>query len=401
MSPLRRLAPFALGRDVLRAGGLALAAACAVLVAASSAPSSDAFALADNTWRRLTLAPSTRYLTPGYRVSPAPVDDPNPRTRAFCGLVAGPDRVFYFGGAHASYPGNDVETFDPAALRWEQSYEPEVCPHVQSAPCYDVYNGWGTMITTPLGRPYAEHTYQVYGYDPSRNRLLAILNNGTWAYDLASRQWTLLAGPNAGNTFSPRGEGTGNRHLLGFDDSLGAFQAVLTTGGGRGVYRFDDGTRKWTKRGATPEPGWSTMYSTYAPKAHAHFVYAPGWSKRWWRYEGGPDRWTPLAPPPVTPDSFDYDTQSGVVVAASHPSQGSFRVMVYDPGTDQWSSLPATGPVPTMASGMSSAPMAWRYVPSRNVFVFLEGHRGPAAGGPTATWFYRYRNGAEPSNTAR
>ncbi len=122
--------------------------------------------LGDNSWRQLNLSASTRYLTPDFQVTATPIADPNPRSRTYSGLVAGGNRVFYFGGGHNSYPGNDVEVFDPVTLRWEQSYIPEVCPRVATEPCYNLYGGAGTQVTTPLGRPYTEHTYQMYAYDP-------------------------------------------------------------------------------------------------------------------------------------------------------------------------------------------------------------------------------------------
>lgn len=356
--------------------------------------------LPDHTWRQLDVVPSARYLAPGYVVTPTPVADPNPRTRAYSGLVAGSNRIFYFGGGHLSYPGNDVEVFDPRSLRWDQAYQPEVCPYTPAAPppCYDIYNGWGTMVLTPLGRPYVEHAYQVYGYDPVRNRLLALLNNGTWAYDLASRQWTALVGPAAGAGFSPTGTGTGNRHLFGFDAGLGAFQAVATAGGTTGVYQFDDKTRQWVKRGAPPETNWSVLYSTHAADRGVHFVYAVSWTRNWWKYDASTNQWTPLPAPPATPDSFDYDSRNRVVVAVNHSTAGVLRVMVFDPDASRWTELPSSTLGPTMRDGINNATgMAWRYIPAYNAFVLLAGERGAAAGGASTTWAYRYKGDIGPA----
>ena len=356
-------------------------------VATAQQPGDSLSTLSDNSWRQLNLAASTRYLTPNFVVMPTPMPDPNPQSRTYSGLVAGGNRVFYFGGGHASYPGNDVEVFDPAAMRWEQSYKPEVCPYVPTAPCYDIYNGWGTTVTTPLGRPYVEHTYQDYAYDPRSNRLLVIVNNGTWSYDLVSKQWTPLAGLTFG-TFSPRGASLATKQLFGFDPGLGAFQAVITSGPTSGTYRFNDATRQWVKRSTNlPETGWAQLYSTYGTDRGVHFVYSYGWTRQWWKYDARSDQWTALPDPPAVPDSFDYDSRNRVVVAVNH--QSTPRVMVFDPDANRWTELPNLMPGPSAPSGTAAA-MSWRYVPSHNVFIFVSGVYS-TAGGTTTTWAYRYR----------
>ena len=218
-------------------------------VATAQQPGDSLSTLSDNSWRQLNLAASTRYVTPNFLVGATPIADPNPQSRAFSGLVAGGNRVFFFGGGHNSYPGNDVEVFDPAAMRWDQSYKPEVCPFGVPSPCSGIYGGAGTVVTTPLGRPYTEHTYQMYAYDPRSNRLFAVLTSGTWSYDLVAKRWTPLAGRAAGNTFSPGGSSggaVGTWHLFTFDPGAGAFHAVATSGPNAGNYRFNDSTRQWT-----------------------------------------------------------------------------------------------------------------------------------------------------------
>src|SRR5438477_5033159 len=80
--------------------------------ATAQQPGDSLSTLSDNSWRQLNLAVSTRYLTPNFVVTPTPIADPNPQSRTFSGLVAGGNRILYFGGGHRSYPGNDVEVFD-------------------------------------------------------------------------------------------------------------------------------------------------------------------------------------------------------------------------------------------------------------------------------------------------
>ena len=358
--------------------------------ATAQQPGDSLSTLSDNSWRKLDLAASTRYVTPNFVVGATPIADPNPRSRTWSGLVAGGNRVFYFGGGHNSYPGNDVEVFDPVSFRWDQSYKPEVCPYAVISPCSVIYNGPGTSVTTPLGRPYTEHTYQIYAYDPRSNRLFGVLSSGTWAYDLVAKTWTPLAGLHAGNTFSPLGT-TGNWHLFGFDAAVGAFHAVVTPGSTAGTYRFEDATRQWVKRGNLPEMGWTQLGSTYGTDRGVHFVYAYGWTHKWWKYDARSGQWTALPDPPAVPDSFDYDSRNRAVVAVNYASAGVSRMMVFDPDASRWMELPTSlTPGPPVSAGGTAAAMSWRYVPSQNVFIFLAGVYNNA-GGPTTTWAYRYR----------
>ena len=50
------------------------------------------------------------------------------KARMYSGACFGGGCLWYFGGAHRSYPGNDVELFDPRSNRWIQATEPETPP---------------------------------------------------------------------------------------------------------------------------------------------------------------------------------------------------------------------------------------------------------------------------------
>jgi hypothetical protein len=45
--------------------------------------------------------------------------------RMYSGCCAGGGHVWYFGGAHRAYKGNDVQLYDPRANEWIQATEPE------------------------------------------------------------------------------------------------------------------------------------------------------------------------------------------------------------------------------------------------------------------------------------
>lgn len=350
--------------------------------------------LADNTWQQVVLAASSRYTAaaPTYTVSPNPVATSDPMVRFYAGVLAGNEQLYYFGGGHSGYPGNDVEVLDTTTMTWEQSYKPEVCPYGIPSSCSGIYSGAGTTAVTPLGRPYTEHTFQIYAHDPRQNRLFAVLTSGTWAYDPSTKAWTPLAGPHAGNTFSPGGAAggaVGTWHLLNFDLGINAFQAIATSGpiSGIGTFRFNDLTNLWEKRGNLPDNNWAQLYSTYAPGRGVHFVYSIYWSHPWWKYDAMQEIWTVLPAPPATPDSFDYDTQNGVVIAVHYTTTNKPRIMIFNPDTNIWTeTVPSIGP--TVPEGGTGRMCHGRYITPKNIFILVV----PANEVSTNTWMYRYKN---------
>jgi hypothetical protein len=50
-----------------------------------------------------------------------------PAFREYTSPAFGDGKIFYFGGGHSGYFGNDVEIYDPAANAWRQCYR-AVCP---------------------------------------------------------------------------------------------------------------------------------------------------------------------------------------------------------------------------------------------------------------------------------
>ena len=82
------------------------------------------------------------------------------KARMYSGACFGGGFLWYFGGAHLSYPGNDVELYNPRSNTWIQATEAEM-PE-RDSPNWKALTGGGgsTKNLSPEGRPYTEHTYQ-------------------------------------------------------------------------------------------------------------------------------------------------------------------------------------------------------------------------------------------------
>src|SRR5260221_3334875 len=85
--------------------------------------------LADNSWIRLNPVPSLRYKAvfrnPEATEAQTPADrvaTRQPAWREYSHPVYADGKIFYFGGGHSGYAGNDVEIYDIERNVWTQSY---------------------------------------------------------------------------------------------------------------------------------------------------------------------------------------------------------------------------------------------------------------------------------------
>jgi len=341
--------------------------------------------LGNNEWRLLNPQPSDRYVTGNWpSVDVLSSQRNTPSAREYSGIHYGDGKIFYFGGGHGGYAGNDVEVYGIAGNIWWQSYKPEVCDRNDPA-CNGIYGGWGVARLTPLGRPYTEHTFQKFAWDPVTKRLIGILSSGTFAYDPAAATWTKLAPPLMGIDIY-------TWNLLPFDPDLGAIIGIVTASSGvtqRGVYKL---TRTgWQYLGDPPFTS-SVIYAAYMPDQHTHIVYTwgirPGDPRVFWKFDARTQMWTKLNPPveALLIDSIDYDTKNRVMIGIQHSNLGVFKVWGYDPAANTWTQMTVTGPVPSQPGAAAAWGPLLRYDPIHNVFIFLR-----AGSGWTETWAYRYR----------
>jgi hypothetical protein len=385
----------------------ALVAVVAVSVL-TPAVASDAWGdMGDNTWMKVHPRRSERFVPHGPKVPDAREQQSTPEAGTYSGIHYGGGNIFYLTrGAHGSYIGNDVEMYDIDDNIWIQSYRPETCPRDDAA-CNVLYKWGNTVAVTPLGRPYAEHTYDYYQWNPEEKRFWGILRSGTWSYDPSNSRWTYLAGPRK-QTPSPVAASTGAWHLMSFDPKLHTFQAVVTHGSivPRGVYIWRNGG--WSKRSDYPAALGPYLYSVYLPDQGLHLVHdARRNAGSWWTYDALKDRWTRLKDVPRDAeriDSFDYDQASRTVIGVVHPNPHSFRVWAYEPESGSWKELPAPSAPPFQATGLTAVGNMLRYDPRHNVFFFLRVMRfcsNNMCGGPTELWAYRYKRASDHGHAGK
>jgi hypothetical protein len=130
------------------------------------------------------------------------------KARMYSGACFGGGSFWYFGGAHRSYPGNDVELYSPRSNTWIQATEAEM-PE-RGSPNWKALTGGGgsTKNLSPKGCPYTEHTYQQVCWQPKRRRFFIVLvSSGTWEFDPKQRKWIHLLNRFENRKAEPRGHG--------------------------------------------------------------------------------------------------------------------------------------------------------------------------------------------------
>jgi hypothetical protein len=318
--------------------------------------------------------------------------------RMYSGCCRGGGLLWYFGGAHRGYKGNDVQLYDPRANAWIQATEPE-WPEVGSADWKAMTGGGGTTTRlSPTGRPYTEHTYQQVCWQPERKRFFVVLvSSGTWEFDPVERRWIHLI-----NRFEDRSEPRGvwaQNHVL-YEPVLRA--PVLICGTTKpGIYTFDHEKREWTRLGERPEElAWNEFYSTYVPDWKCHLISTM--KSGFFEFDVVEREVTPIDAPDALArcQSLSYDRADRVVIALGQERLSERRQTVVpwalDVKTLMWTELSPPKPWP---EGQTTGRWAklW-YDAGHNVHLFVNDVRRDRRelfdGGVTETWAYRYRRSA-------
>lgn len=356
------------------------------------------------------------------------ITDGNPVFRSFSGLAGSPGLVFYFGGGHAGHPANDVDLYSTGANRWEIPY-PAECPEPGTPVARQVKGGaTATRGITPNGRPWVHHGYQNTRYDPPRKRFIFVGGEGTWAFDLAKRDWTHLVardkslGPTWGSTggmvYDPRHE-----RMVGFASST-------ANASPRGIYHFDLKTHRWSFVGSFPSnEGYNFVNkiitaATIPERREAIVMTTPvvpqADGPKLWRVHLDTGAWNEVksfgtretpgsaaVDVSTTSANWDYDSRSKRVAFLATPrdakdGERSTHVWSWDPEADRWTQHPPAEPRPGL-QGRSR--YSFVYDAQYNVFLYVEvkslycGVAAAACGGPTNTWLYRLA-GATPTSGA-
>ncbi|MCX7590280.1 MAG: hypothetical protein N2255_01490 [Kiritimatiellae bacterium] len=317
------------------------------------------------------------------------------KARTYSGACFGGGFLWYFGGAHRGYKGNDVQLYDPRSNEWIQATEPEWPPEGSEDWKSMVSGGGNTKSLSPKGHPYTEHTYQQVCWQPDRNRFFVVLtSSGTWEFDPATRRWIHLINKFEGKKFEPRAYWSGNHVVYDFKSKS---PVLICNSGNVGVYRFDHQKVEWRKIG---EPRREVMpgelYSTYVPEWSAFLASSPN----------GFAKFDPSdlsgASAVETPDELKacqalaYDEANRVVVALAQIKVNQYRQTVQpwslDVRTMKWTRLDPPRPWPEgQCTGRWG--VFW-YDPHHNVHLLINFVRRDRVelydGGITETWAYRY-----------
>ncbi len=77
---------------------------------------------ATNTWEQPPLTVTRRWVPASFTDCTTSQLSTNPQGRNFSGSVYGNGKVYYWGGAHNTYPGNDMDVYEISNNRWSNDY---------------------------------------------------------------------------------------------------------------------------------------------------------------------------------------------------------------------------------------------------------------------------------------
>lgn len=324
-----------------------------------------------NVWTQLSPVLTSRRFPHNFVDCSQVISSRNPVGRADGNSVNGPSgTIAYWGGGHASHPGNDMELYNTATNTWTEQYVPECydaccrlcsmtnsstapdsppvqcetaatcplgefCPLIQcgSGPgrcaiagtnhtgcsCSTAVSGSGTTMVSPLGRPYAEHIYQSWGYNAnaSRHHYLFSTSSGAWSYSPPTT-WTLLTASQ-----SPLQDNSPwcNGKLIMYDpqatcgSDTGAMLLFTKRPPGGGIFCFNYTTNHWDTFDGTLPSGMAgnQLVGTY-DSTHNEQIISDS-NTAIWGYKASTKTWRNLGAPaaaintlgPFVADSVAYD----------------------------------------------------------------------------------------------
>lgn len=273
------------------------------------------------------------------------------------------NRLLITGGGHNDYGGNEVYAFSIETLQWQRIWGPSPNIPAPQGPCSATYSD---------GNPVSRHTYDGLEYIPQLDALWmhggslycgpGNQSRDTWQLDLTNPRWSRRADMIANSVLemvSAYDPVTGHIFASGPSSQLGLYEYdpvsnAWTSRGGQSVVdhqtaTIDSDRRKFVSIGSGNvtiyDLGQSTVsaqrVSTSGPQAVVNFAY-PG---------------------------VDYDPVSKRIVAWI----GGSTVYSLDVATLAWASHPTTGSVTPPSPRNSMVFNRWRYVPSKNAFITVNG----------------------------
>lgn len=392
-------------------------------------------ALSENSWIYLNPKPSLRYF-PIYANPEATealtetdrVETREPQGRSYTGIVYGDSKIFYFGGAHGSYPGNDVEMYDIAQNIWIQSYKPNVAPANDPA-----YGGGGSPNSYVDPRTGEVRPYQIHGYGRTTYHAGLKLYVCTASfcektrYNESTKEWECSYGSNLRVSligFDPKQKkwellvaadklpwDDDHGQLSDYDEELGG---ILLTGerSDVGIWLFRDKNSNLTKLNYDG-PRLSSVGgspSIYIPDIRSHlFAILPqsnGVTVRLILYNSIRESWEEIAVPDLIKArigsdgnfamAYDRLNKKVIVMQTEDPEVPSpIDIWIYDPIAKSWSNLGTSpsSPIRRPFSVVNREPI--QYDPIHNVIIMVYTKKTHQQGEPgfVETWAYRYKSG--------
>jgi hypothetical protein len=347
---------------------LAMAAASESTVAAERVrPAAKVLAeLPENTWVRLVAEPS------------------GPWKRNYCGMCfdTRQRRVLSWGGAHFSYPGNEVQAYRVGSDRWVSLNERHVPP-----PAVRWWGGGTPGAVDPLGQPLAAHSYDDLVYDPVGHEMiwLPFGGDGAWHFDLTNNRWRLRMPAQCPS------------HGFAASTAYVSHGRLVATATPRSddLYLYDIAKGTFAVTSKLPERPYNSGM-TYDSR-NKLVVLAGGKLQDTWLYSIETNKWRKAdregEPQGVHAVGVAFDSINNVVIVAGaeklNGRQYRNRTWILDAATGKWSD-----PKPEALPDVPLAGIFGSLVfdPTHNVTLVTWGHGWR---GKCETWAYRYRARAE------
>jgi len=386
-----------------------------------------------NAWTKANPTPSSRW-------KPVPQNpDPNsqrlvtrsePFGRSYTGIAYGKGNIYYFGGAHGSYPGNDVETYNIANNIWKQSYKPNVPP--SGDPVYGSGGSPYSWVDPRTGevRPYTIHGYGRTAYHPGLDSYVC---SASFCKTVSGSPGNYsCTDPDHGNpnkvelvSFNPNSNKWtriasmpgGAYDLTQWDSGLGGFLAV----NGSNIQLFQNGSfspydtakiggNKVILSAGSGSGGSASVYIQEL-KSHLFAVMPAGNCCGDYRqghlylYNSIKKTLKEITSVPASlknqfaPEgnfvmAYDNTNKKVVGLSAVDKSLGGdsqIQTWIYDPFVDTWEQLPISASSPLVPGFSANSRTPFQYDPINNVFILLVQRSVSGSDGVVQTWVYRYK----------
>jgi hypothetical protein len=285
-------------------------------------------------------------------------------------------RMYFHGGGHSDYGGNEVYQFDFSTLRWSRLTEPS------SYTGEPIPNDKGVDARYPAAGPISVHTYDGLAWSSATQSFwLTTRNTGfdiaglsqpearyVWEFDPKAREWTAHA-KFRGHAFPASLYNSDTREIWSFGDSPAA-TIVGPDGTVRELAIF--GAYNWLSLGVADYDARSQS-AIYARTSHGRNLLRVRRTDKGLYAEQLTE--IPVAVMEIIGSGVGLAVRDGTVWLWG----GDRRLVAWNPTSKAWRTfVPETGPTGDKVYGK------FHYWPERDVFVGMSGLDGPWMYRPTA-----------------